>query len=342
MRIAVLSTPHIAAPPRGYGASELIAGLVAEDLTRRGHDVTLFATADSPARVTALRHCPAAVGVEPFEQRELLHVAAALAAADDVDIIHNHCLMAGPPVLAAARRPAVTTLHYTPTSVRAFPQLRYVAVSHRQRALVPNVSVAGVIHHGIDLEAHPFCATKDDYLLFLGRFHANKGPHLAIKVAQRLNARLIIAAPPPPADQVEFFQTEIRPHLSGKIEWIGSVESEEKARLLGQARCLLGPICWEEPFGLVYVEALACGTPVVTFRRGATPEIVRDGETGFLVDDLVGMRDAVERVEMLQPSRCRRDAEARFDRRRMADDYLRIYQSILNGSRSAPPHSAAL
>jgi glycosyltransferase involved in cell wall biosynthesis len=263
--------------------------------------------------------------------REVFHTARALQH-EGFDIVHNHCVTGGPPLLSAARGRSLTTLHYLPPAVRAFPRQNYVAISHAQQSRIPEVNVVDVIHYGIDLEALEFCPSKSDYLLFLGRLHVSKGPHIAIDVAKRMGLRLILASPRVRLDQQDYFDSKIAPHLHGKIEWIGEVGGAAKAKVIGQARALLTPIDWEEHFGLVYIEALACGTPVVSFRRGAAAEILRHGETGFVVDNIEAMVDAVDRIDELSPEDCRRDAEQRFDRRRMARDYGLLYQRLWSGS----------
>ena len=333
MRIAQISTPHIAAPPKGFGASELIAGLLAEELTRRGHHVTLFTTVDSPARVSEVAYFPEARGLEPFELRELLHIGRALEGAREFDIIHNHCLSAGPAFGKLAPVPFISTLHYLSPAVRAFPRCTYVAVSESQRRSLPDLNIAAVVHNAIDPSAYTLRLEKKSYLLFLGRFHPNKGVHLAIEVAKRRGEHLIIAALPPPDDQRDYFDSHIRPHLGGLIEWVGGVEGPVKDELLGHARCVLLPICWDEPFGLVYLEAMACGTPVLTFARGAAPEVVQHGRTGYVVRTLDEMIAALDRIQDIDPWECRRHVEAHFTVSRMADDYLSVYQTLIEDLR---------
>ncbi len=329
MRIAQISTPHIPTPPAGYGACELVAGHLVEGLARRGHEVVLFGAAGSRAPATDLRVFDRAAEPAHFDHRELVHVALALRAAGSFDLIHNHCLTAGPALAGLVDRPCLTTLHCVHPIVRAFPEHPYVAVSESQRRLQPGLRFAGVVHNAVDLRAHTYQPVKGDYLLFLGRFHPNKGAHLAIEVARRLGTRLVIAAPKPHPDQEQYFEEQIRPGLGGAIEWVGPVEGAAKDRLLGGARCVVLPICWDEPFGLVYLEAMASGTPVVTFNRGAAPEIVVDGQTGYLVDSLEEMVAAVARAAGLRPAACRQRVEAEFGVDRMVEGYLAVYNRLL-------------
>lgn len=329
MRIAILSTPHVPTPPRGYGASELIAGLLAEGLRRRGHQIRLFACLGSEAKVDERRHYPEIELARTFDQRELIHVARAVLDASDCDVIHNHCLAVGSAFAALSDRPFVSTLHYVHPLVTAFPNAPYVAVSDRQRAVLSGLNVIGRVYNGIDPSAFPLSRHRDDYLLFLGRFHPNKGADLAIEVARASGRRLVIAAPSPPDDQREWFEREIRPRLGGTIEWIGPVEGEAKARLLGSAAATLVPLRWDEPFGLVMVESMACGTPPIAIRRGAAPEIIVDGVTGYLVDSPQDIIPLIDRVSEIDPLACRRHVEVNFSADRMVDQYLDLYRDYL-------------
>jgi len=326
-RIAVVSTPHIKTPPAGFGGSEQVASGLAEELVRRGHRVTLFATPDSHT-AGVLQSFPSAQSRGPYADpgyREVLHLCRALAAGD-FDLVFNHCLKAVPALALARGAPALTTMHYQPPILTEFPGLSYVAVSQHQAGLArrAGLNVLGVAHNGIDPAPYQVTSQKDDYLLWIGRFHTYKGPDLAIRVAQRLGMRLLLAAPPPPEDQRDFFEAEVRPRLRGRIAWVGGVEGAEKRRLFEHARCTLFPVRWEEPFGLVMVESMAAGTPVVAFRRGSVPEIIADGETGFVVDDAEAMARAVCRTDEIDAAACRRRVEAHFTTAAMTDRYLAL------------------
>jgi len=329
MKIAMISTPHIPSPPRGYGASELIAGTLAEGLHRRGHTVRLFACPGSSTSVDELHTFPETSYARTYEQRELIHVARALSESQDCDLIHNHCIGAGPAFSNFAAIPFMTTLHYLHPLVFAHPDAPYIAVSDHQRRTLSNVNVVARIHNGIDLRDFPLSRQRDDYLLFLGRFHPNKGADSAIDVAERLGRKLVIAAPAPPDDQRDWFEECIRPRLRGSIEWVGPVEGGQKAALIGRAAASLVPIRWDEPFGLVIIEAMACGTPPIVMRRGAAPEIVVDGVTGFLVDDVRQMIEAVERASTVNPDTCRRHVQENFSVEKMVDGYVRLFENYL-------------
>lgn len=328
MRIAQLSTPHIPTPPPGYGGSELVASHITEELVRRGHDVTLFATAESQTKAN-LVHFPEVNGVSSFDYRELVHVANAFRQAGNFDIIHNHCLYAGPAAALLSSTPVVSTLHYIHHILRSFPDHNYVAVSQSQKRLANNLNVRRIIHNGIDTGSYHLERDKGDYLLFLGRFHPNKGAHLAIEAALRSGTALLIAAPHPPEDQREYFDSLIKPHLNGKIDYVGEVKGQTKAVLLARAKTVLLPLMWDEPFGLVLLEAMASGTPVVAMNRGSVPEIVLHGKTGYIVNDLHEMVEAIENVGRIDPLECRAHVERNFSIEPMVDRYLSLYESIL-------------
>ncbi|HEU5433516.1 MAG TPA: glycosyltransferase family 4 protein [Thermomicrobiales bacterium] len=337
LRIAQIAPPGIPCPPDGYGASELVAGNLTEELVDWGHDVTLFA---HPASVTraALVSFPRVYDLEDADRRETIHTSLALDYAERFDIIHNHCIRPGPSLIRLARPASLTTLHYVRPILYAFPAAPYAAVSHAQaRQLAAGLNIAGVAPNGIDLAAFPVVREKADYLLFLGRIDPKKGVHLAIEAARALDAPLLIAAAHPTPDNRAYFETQVRPGLGGKIEYIGHVGTAEKIRLLGRARCVLMPQQWEEPFGLVAAEALASGTPVVAMRRGALPEIVPDGVAGYLVDGVAEMIDAVSRVGAIRPDDCRNAVEGRYSRAAMTDAYLAIYRRLLDRESAASP-----
>lgn len=329
LRIAQIAPPGIPCPPEGYGASELVAGNLSNELVSRGHDVTLFAHPASPT-TARLVSFDGLYEIASAEQREVAHSSLALDHAAEFDIIHNHCIFPGAALIRKAPVPSLTTLHYLRPILTTFSTEPYVAVSHAQARSLPDLNVVGVAHNGVDLRRLPFVAGKSDYLLFLGRIDPKKGPHLAIDVARRLGRRLVVAAPHPSRDNRAYFEDEVKPRLGGPIEYVGHVIGDEKARLIGGAHCVLMPQQWEEPFGLVAVEAMACGTPVVALRRGALPEIIRHGSTGFVVTDVDEMVEAVDRIGSIDPLKCRQVVAEHFTASAMAEAYLRIYHRLLD------------
>lgn len=329
LRIAQIAPPGIPCPPEGYGASELVVSNLTEELVRQGHEVTLFAHPESRtgARLVSF---PRVYDLVDADQREFAHTSLALDFADRFDIVHNHCIAPGPSLLRLTSTPSLTTLHYLRPLLSTFAEENYVALSQSQARLVERkLHVAGIAPNGIDMTLHSLVEDKDDYLLFLGRIDPKKGVHLAMDAARALNMRLLIAAGHPTRDNLGYLENEVTPRLGGGIEHIGHVGAEEKVALLGRARAVLMPHQWEEPFGLVAVEALASGTPVIAFNRGALPEIIPNGQAGFIVEDLDGMTAAIQALDSISPVRCRQAVEDRFSSAAMAAAYLSIYYALL-------------
>jgi glycosyltransferase involved in cell wall biosynthesis len=340
MRILHVAPLWERVPPPAYGGTEAVVGLLVDGLVRQGHDVVLRASGDSATlaelRSVYPRSLRTQVGMESTLPYELVHAAEVLRDARDFDIIHNH---AGDILMAFAGlvdTPMLTTTHgnVPPDSRVVWERYNgfYNAISRSQATrLTPfqHGRFAGVVYNGIDVPTYPFRREKEDYLLCLARVSPEKGTHLAIEVARRLSMPLVIAGKVDVVDR-EYFETAVEPQIDGRlIRFFGEANGEQKRDLYSRARCLLVPICWEEPFGLVMPEALACGTPVIAFARGAAPEIVVDGETGFLVDDVDQMVDAVRHVDSIDPARCRSHAERWFDVPVMVDAYLAVYERML-------------
>ena len=321
-------------PPRHYGPWERVVGLLTEGLVERGLDVTLFATADSLTR--ARLHAVARTGYE--ENRELdpkvweaLHISEVFERAADFDIIHNHFDFLPLTYSGLVRTPVVTTIHGF-SSPRILPVYRkyngrafYVAISEADRH--PELDYIATVHHGIDIERFSFREEPDDYLLFFSRIHPDKGAREAIEIARRTGHPLIIAGI---IQDEAYFREQVERQLDGeRIRYIGSIGPERRDTLLGGALALLHPIAFEEPFGLSVVEAMACGTPVIAFRRGSMPELVGHGETGFLVETVEDAVDAVRQIRSIDRRGCRRWVEQGFTSARMVDDYVRVYEQVL-------------
>ena len=339
MRIAQIAPPWLTVPPPRYGGTERVVSLLAEGLTARGHDVTLFASGGSStgARlVSPLEVPPAPVDLGNVWD-ETTHVLDAYRRAGEFDVIHDHTEM-GPAVgslLGGA--PVVHTLHqsWTPQTVRLFERLadsvHLVAISHAQAVAGPDVPLAGVIHHGLDLDGFDVPVHKEDRLVWVGRANPDKGPVEAVEVAERAGLPLTMLIKVGEPDEHVYWEQVLAPRLTSTVEVVHNADEATKVRELGRARGLLFPIDWDEPFGLVMIEALACGTPVVATRRGSVQEVVDHGTTGFLVepDDRVrGSVAAVAHLDELSPADCRRAVEHRFSASRMVAAYDRLFERL--------------
>ena len=340
MRIGMIAPLELRVPPPAYGGIELVVSLLTEELVLRGHDVTLFASGDSQtsARLESvsshfLRDSGRDKGIF-----NMINVASCLEQADKFDIIHNHTLFEGFSIAGLVKTPMLSTLHggLSGDWLTLFDYYRgwYNTVSRSAKDLLPEKPrFAGVVYNAIDVDSYPFNGDhREPYLLFLSRLSREKGPDIAIDVAKALGARLIIAGNVDLVDE-PFFREEVFPKIDGtQVQYVGEADYQQKRELMSQAHCLLAPITWEEPFGLFMIEAMACGTPVVAFARGAAPELVVDGVTGFVVDTFQEMVDAVGKVHMIEPVRCREHVEAQFGTGRMVSHYLAAYERILAGA----------
>jgi glycosyltransferase involved in cell wall biosynthesis len=345
MRIAIIAPLEMRVPPLGYGGTELVVSLLTEELAQRGHDVTLFASGDSVTRAKLASICPSFLQGSGRDASILtmLNVVSCLERADEFDIIHNHTCFEGLATAGLVKVPVLTTLHggLSGDWLLLFERYKgwYNTISHSAKYLLPSKDrFAGVIYNAIDCASYPFNGGgRNDYLLFLSRMSHEKGPHLAIEVARRLEMRLILAGNVHPVDR-EYFQSQVLPQVDNDlVQYVGGeADQTRKRELLCGARCLLASINWPEPFGLFMVEGMACGTPVVAFNRGAAPEVVRHGVTGYVVETVAEMAEAVQQVSELDPNNCRRHVEENFDVSRLADDYLAAYQQILTAE-SLPP-----
>jgi glycosyltransferase involved in cell wall biosynthesis len=350
MRIAMLAPPWIPVPAPAYGGIEEVVRLLCAGLVARGHDVTLFAPpgSSSDARVVTLLDESHPDEIEKA-QYEADHVARAFGAIDQAaergepfDVVHDHV---GHTALAMADRlsaPLVHTLHgpFTDDACRFYAEHGHkaciVGISRAQLESGPEEMGGGrVVHNPIDTSEWPFSADKDDYVLWIGRMSPDKGPHRAIAAAREAGVRLLLAGPVQ-TGQDEFFAEEVEPALGDGAEYVGEADADHKRELYLRARALVMPIRWPEPFGLVMVEALACGTPVIAFPEGSVPEVVRDGVTGFVVDDEHAMADAIGRVGELDPEDCRRDCEERFGVEAVVRGYEEVYREAVRRKENVP------
>jgi len=301
-----------------------------------GLDVTLFATADSQTSGKLVAVCPRPYSedqsVDP-KVAECLHISEVFERSGDFDLIHNHFDFLPLTYSGLVETPVVTTIHgfSSPSIIPVYRKFNarghYVAISESDRS--PELDYIATVHHGIDVARFPFSGAEGRYLLFFGRIHPDKGVHEAIQVAQRVGIKLLIAGI---IQDQNYFANQVEPHIDGTtVEYLGSVGPDQRADVLGHALALLHLISFDEPFGLSMVESMACGTPVIAFARGSIPEIIRHGETGYIVDDIDQATNAVAAISSIDRSICRADVEKRFTNTRMAGDYVRVYQRILNG-----------
>jgi len=333
MRIAVVAPPSLPIPAPAYGGTEAVVDNLARGLLRRGHEVLLFTTGDALCPVPRAWVYETAVGVgAPGPTVEARHVVNAYQHPFVVaaDIVHDHTIV-GP--LYSRREGVVSTAHgpflsdcgdiYRATGERS----ALVAISAHQAATMTDVRVAAVIHHGVDVDAIPEGSGQGGYALFLGRMHPDKGVASACRIAREAGLPLLIAAKMRERFEHDYFDAEVRPLLGANVDYIGEIGGDEKWSLLGDALCLLNPIEWPEPFGMVMIEALACGTPVVSTPMGSVPEIVIDGVTGVLGSAAeLGLR--LLDAKGIDRHRCRQEALARFTSDRMVDDHLNLYDRI--------------
>ena len=339
MKVAQIAPPWFAVPPMRYGGIEWVVALLADGLADRGHDTTLYASGGSITRaklVSVFEDPPGGPHIgEVFY--DVMHASVAYGEADRFDLIHDHSGIIGPSIGAQVATPVVHTLHgpFTDEAKQIYSHLSgrvwFVAISEAQRAFCPDLSYAGTVHNGIDLSRYPFRAEKEDFLLFLGRINREKGPELAVEVAHRTGRKLVMAVKMAEQFEQEYWKENVEPILDGSEEIIGEITVDEKADLLARAGAVLFPIQWPEPFGLVMTEAMASGTPVIAFAKGAAPEVIVHGTTGFLVETLDEMCEAVERAGEINPETARAHVEAHFSADAMVEGYLKAYDRVLAG-----------
>lgn len=337
MRIAIIAPPWVPVPPPAYGGTETVLDHLARGLVAAGHDVLLFATGDSTCPVPTAWVLPAAAGtVHAGAATELRHVVNAYDVILDwgPDIVHDHTLV-GPVYAGRFGVPVVTTNHGPFDSELGdlyrvvAPGVPIIAISHDQASAARATPIAAVIHHGIDVDAMPVGPGDGGYALFLGRMNADKGVHVAARVARAAGVPLRIAAKMAEPPEREYFRAEVEPLLGHGVEYVGEVGGAEKLELLAGASCLLNPLRWSEPFGMVMIESLACGTPVLATPHGSVPEIVDDGVTGFVRATETDLADALLRVGELDRAACRKVAAERFSTARMVADHVDLFRAVI-------------
>jgi glycosyltransferase involved in cell wall biosynthesis len=334
MKIAMLSPIAWRTPPVHYGPWEQVTSLLTEELIKNGVEVTLFATGNSLTEATLQAVCP--TGYEEDKDIdakvwECLHISECFENADEFDLIHNQFDFLPLSYSKLVKTPMISTIHGL-SSPKILPVYKnynkhthYVSISNADRS--PELDYITTIHHGIDLSQFNFNANPQDYLLYYGRIHHDKGTKEAVEIAKALDKRLIIAGI---IQDEHYFKEHIVPYLkSGKIEYIGSVGPEKRNELLANASVLLHPINFNEPFGLSIVEAMACGTPVIAFNKGSMPELIDDNKTGFLVTDIAEAIEKAKHIDSINRTACRKKVEQQFSKERMSQKYMELYKQIL-------------
>jgi glycosyltransferase involved in cell wall biosynthesis len=349
MRIAVLSPVWFPVPPTGYGGIEWVVSLLADGLAEAGHDVTLFASGDSRTEATlasVFDEAPSSHIGETYY--ELQHALAAYRRADEFDVINDHTGLLGATLGGLVSTPVVHTVHgpLDEVSLRTYRQIAEVAprvglisLSENQRRPGPDLPWVANIYNALDLDDYPFHEEPGEYLLFLGRMSPDKGAHRAIEIARAAGVPIKLAGKKREHAEQAYFDELVKPLLGDDAEYVGETTHATKVDLLQNARATLFPIDWEEPFGLVMIESMACGTPVIATRFGAVPEVIDDGVTGVIVPSWRDMGDALERADAIDARAQRRIVEERFSPARMVADYVAAYEQTIE--RWASPSATA-
>ena len=349
LRIAMVAPPWFSIPPSGYGGIEAMVAELVDGLVERGHHVTLIAAGQPGTRaqqfVSVYPQPPSERLGEPMP--EVFHAASAAAALSeiDADVVHDHTL-AGPLLARNRRDPTVITAHGPVGGepgdylARLGDTVEVVAISAAQTRQRPDINWIATVHNSIDVSSFPFGAGDGGYVLFLGRFNPEKGAHLAIDAARAAGRRILLAGKLNEPAERDYFEREIRPRLGRDAEYLGEADSITKRQLYAGAEALVFPVCWEEPFGLVMIEAMACGTPVIALRRGSVPEVVHHGLTGFVMERPDQLASAIRLAGELDREDCREHVRARFDVPVMINGYEAVYRTVVEGrellDRAAP------
>ena len=340
LRVAIIAPPWYEIPPASYGGIERVCASLVDALVERGNDVTLIAAGSNHTRGSFVRtiETPPGEGGELQSLTEVIHAALASRTVDElhVDVVHDHSV-AGPLAAKARRAPTVVTAHMPAAGPESWAEyyralganVSLVALSDAQRRAAPDLRWGARVPNGIQVNRFPFRADKDDYVLYLGRISTTKGVDLAIDAARTAGRRLVLAGKGTLPLEEQYFEREIRPRLGDGVEWVGEVSGQNKLDLLARARCLLFPIRWQEPFGLVLLEAMACGTPVVALGEGAVLEIVEDGRSGLVCRHASELAGAIEEVGRLRAGDCRAHVVRNFSVERMAERYEAVYRDVI-------------
>jgi glycosyltransferase involved in cell wall biosynthesis len=337
MRIAQIAPPWISVPPKTYGGTELIISWLCDELIKRGHEVWLFATGDSKTKAKLVPVWPSSLWKAnlrtPHAVFSLLYQKL-IEMQENFDIIHDHCEFYTCPFSKFLKPPIVTTLHHplteeTITLYKKFPNINFVAISKNQRKEGPGINIVKTIYNGIPLDKYPLNKEPKDYLLWLSRIGPDKGIAEAIDIAKLSGQKLIISGNILP-QYADYFEFRIKPLIDGKkIQFVGASDFPKKVELFRNAKAFLFPVKRPEPFGLVVIEAMACGTPVIAFKEGSMPELIKDGETGFLVDSVEAAVSALKKIDEIKRENCRNWVKENFSLRKMVNRYEKLYKKIL-------------
>ncbi|GAC1301883.1 MAG: hypothetical protein NVSMB24_05500 [Mucilaginibacter sp.] len=334
MKVAVLAPVAWRTPPRHYGPWEQVASNITEGLIQRGIDVTLFATGDSITAGKLESICES--GYEETSDQdakvlECLHISNLMEKASQFDIIHNNFDFLPLTYSGLIKTPVITTIHgfsspkIVPVYKRYNSKGHYVSISNADRS--PELNYMATVYNGLNIKDFEFTEMPDEYLLYFGRIHPDKGTAEAIEIAKKSGRKLLIAGL---VQDVNYFKEKVEPQLNEQIEYLGNAEPEKRKSLLGKAYALLHPISFNEPFGMSVAEAMLCGTPVIAYNKGAMPELIKHGETGFLVNNIDEAVETIDLLENINRQDCHTWAATQFSSEKMVDDYLRLYKQVLN------------
>ncbi len=338
MRIAQVSPLYESVPPKYYGGTERVVSYLTEELVKQGHEVTLFASGDSVTKANLVATCRRSLRLDKHCVDQLAHhilmLEEIIKRSDNFDIIHFHIDYIHFPLFRRQKIPTLTTLHGRldiPDILPLYEEFKDMplsSISNAQREPLPFLNWQGTVYHGLPEDLYTFREEKGKYLAFLGRISPEKRVDRAIEIAKRIGINLKIAAKVDAVDQ-GYFESVVKPLMQDPhVEYIGEIGEGEKDEFLGNAFALLFPIDWPEPFGLVMIEAMACGTPVIAYRRGSVPEVIEDGITGFIVEGLEDAVEAAKKIDRIKRKKCREVFKKRFSATRMAKDYLSIYRKV--------------
>lgn len=338
MKVAQIAPIWYAIPPKGYGGIEYVVHCITEGLVKKGHDVTLFAAGDSVTKAKLV----SVYDVAPSERigqayPDLLHVMNAYQRADEFDLIHDHSGLIGPVIGSFLKAPVLHTLHGPATwEAKDFygkmkDRIFFNAISDYQRENFGDLNFVGTIYNGVDTNVYTYREDKEDYIFFIGRMNPEKGSHVAVEVAKRTGKKMVMVSKMTEPHEKAYFKEKVEPILKGakNIELIGEIDTKTKIEMYQKASCVLFPIQWPEPFGLVMTEAMACGTPVLAMRNGSVPEVIAHGKTGFICDSVDDMVKAVAKADQLNPMDCRKHVEKHFSVDIQVENYVKAYEQIL-------------